>query len=187
MKILGATRDDAAGECFDKVARVLGMPYPGGAALDRMAQTGDAEKYPLPHTKLSGNPLDFSFSGLKTAALNLIHQHEQKGEEIDVPSLCASFSKAVSEVLVPRTMQALRETGYRKLAIAGGVAANSIIRADLEEACRREGLRLFMPPLKLCGDNGAMIGAQGYYEYLAGRRAGLDLNAYATMDLGEAE
>ena len=187
FRILGTTRDDAAGECFDKVARVLGMPYPGGAALDRCAKTGDEEKYPLPHTKLSGNPLDMSFSGLKTAALNLIHMHEQKGESVDVPSLCASFSKAVSEMLVPRTMQALRETGYRKLAIAGGVAANSIIRADLEEACRREGLRLFMPPLKLCGDNGAMIGAQGYYEYLAGRRAGLDLNAYATMDLGEAE
>ena len=183
IRILGSTRDDAAGECFDKVARVLGMPYPGGAALDRMAQTGDAEKYPLPHTKLSGNPLDFSFSGLKTAALNLIHQHEQKGEEIDVPSLCASFSKAVSEMLVPRTMQALRETGYRKLAIAGGVAANSWIRGEFERECAKLGAALYKPPLKLCGDNGAMIGSQGYYEYLAGTRAGQELNAFATRPI----
>ena len=183
FRILGSTRDDAAGECFDKVSRVLGMPYPGGAALDRMAQTGDAEKYPLPHTKLSGNPLDFSFSGLKTAALNLIHQHEQKGEEIDVPSLCASFSKAVSEMLVPRTMQALRETGYRKLAIAGGVAANSWIRAEFERECAAMGATLYKPPLKLCGDNGAMIGSQGYYEYLAGTRAGQELNAFATRPI----
>lgn len=183
FRILGSTRDDAAGECFDKVARVLGMPYPGGAALDRMAQTGDAEKYPLPHTKLSGNPLDFSFSGLKTAALNLIHQHEQKGEEIDVPSLCASFSKAVSEMLVPRTMQALRETGYRKLAIAGGVAANSWIRGEFERECAKLGAALYKPPLKLCGDNGAMIGSQGYYEYLAGTRAGQELNAFATRPI----
>jgi len=159
------------------------MPYPGGAALDRMAQTGDAEKYPLPHTKLSGNPLDFSFSGLKTAALNLIHQHEQKGEEIDVPSLCASFSKAVSEMLVPRTMQALRETGYRKLAIAGGVAANSWIRGEFERECAKLGAALYKPPLKLCGDNGAMIGSQGYYEYLAGTRAGQELNAFATRPI----
>lgn len=183
FRILGSTRDDAAGECFDKVARVLGMPYPGGAALDRMAQTGDAEKYPLPHTKLSGNPLDFSFSGLKTAALNLIHQHEQKGEEIDVPSLCASFSKAVSEMLVPRTMQALRETGYRKLAIAGGVAANSWIRTEFERECAAMGATLYKPPLKLCGDNGAMIGSQGYYEYLAGTCAGQELNAFATRPI----
>ena len=183
FRILGSTRDDAAGECFDKVARVLGMPYPGGAALDRMAQTGDAEKYPLPHTKLSGNPLDFSFSGLKTATLNLIHQHDQKGEEIDVPSLCASFSKAVSEMLVPRTMQALRETGYRKLAIAGGVAANSWIRGEFERECAKLGAALYKPPLKLCGDNGAMIGSQGYYEYLAGTRAGQELNAFATRPI----
>ena len=121
--IMGTTRDDAAGECFDKIARVIGMPYPGGAALDKAAQTGDETKYPMPHTKLSGNPLDMSFSGLKTAALNLIHTHEQRGEALDIPSLCASFSKAVSDMLVPRTMQALKETGYKTLAIAGGLAA----------------------------------------------------------------
>ena len=186
FRILGTTRDDAAGECFDKVARVLGMPYPGGAALDRCAQTGDEEKYPLPHTKLSGNPLDMSFSGLKTAALNLIHMHEQKGESVDVSSLCASFSKAVSEMLVPRTMQALRESGYKKLAIAGGVAANSRIRADFKAACESLGAALYTPPLSLCGDNGAMIGSQGYYEFLAGTRAGQDLNAFATRSIEQS-
>ena len=183
MEILGATRDDAAGECFDKIARVIGMPYPGGAALDKAAQSGDETKYPMPHTKLSGNPLDMSFSGLKTAALNLIHTHEQRGEALDIPSLCASFSKAVSDMLVPRTMQALKETGYQTLAIAGGVAANSRIRGEFTRETQRLGIRLCMPPLSLCGDNGAMIGAQGYYEYLAGKRAGQDLNAYATMSL----
>ena len=181
--ILGSTRDDAAGECFDKVARVLGMPYPGGAALDRMAQSGDETRYPMPHTKLSGNPLDMSFSGLKTAALNLIHNSRQKGEELDIPSLCASFSLAVSEMLVPRTMEALRQTGRSKLAIAGGVAANSRIRADFRRETAKLGASLYMPPLKLCGDNGAMIGAQAYYEYLAGVRAAQDLNAYATMPI----
>lgn len=183
FKILGTTRDDAAGECFDKVARVLGMPYPGGAALDRCAKEGDEEKYALPHTKLSGNPLDMSFSGLKTAALNLIHTHEQKGEAVDVPSLCASFSKAVSDMLVPRTMQAVAASGYRKLAIAGGVAANSRIRRDFQAACEKMGVALYTPPLSLCGDNGAMIGAQGYYEFLAGTRAGQELNAFATRSI----
>ena len=183
FKILGTTRDDAAGECFDKVARVLGMPYPGGAALDKAAQAGDDEKYPLPVGHVAGRELDMSFSGLKTAAINLIHNAEQKGETIDVPSLCASFSRAVSQTLVPRTMQALRQTGYQKLAIAGGVAANSRIRHDFEAECRKCGAALYTPPLSLCGDNGAMIGAQGYYEFLAGTRAGQDLNAYATRSI----
>ena len=186
LEILGATRDDAAGECFDKVARVLGMPYPGGAALDKAAQTGDETKYPMPHTKLSGNPLDMSFSGLKTAALNLIHTHEQRGEALDIPSLCASFSKAVSDMLVPRTMQAVKESGYRKLAIAGGVAANSRIRADFKTACEKLGATLYTPPLSLCGDNGAMIGSQGYYEFLAGTRAGQNLNAFATRSIEQS-
>ena len=148
--------------------------------------SGDEEKYPLPHTKLSGNPLDMSFSGLKTAALNLIHMHEQKGESVDVPSLCASFSKAVSEMLVPRTMQAVKESGYRKLAIAGGVAANSRIRADFKAACEKLGATLYTPPLSLCGDNGAMIGSQGYYEFLAGTRAGQNLNAFATRSIEQS-
>ena len=185
FRILGTTRDDAAGECFDKVARLLGMPYPGGAALDKMAASGDPGKYTLPHTHLSGNPMDMSFSGLKTAAINLIHNAEQKGETIDVPSLCASFSQAVSDILVPRTLRALQETGRKTLAIAGGVAANSKIRGDFLRETERLGVRLCLPPLKLCGDNGAMIGAQGYFEYLAGVRAGQDLNAYATMPLDQ--
>lgn len=185
FRILGTTRDDAAGECFDKVARLLGMPYPGGAALDKMAASGDPGKYTLPHTHLSGNPLDMSFSGLKTAAINLIHNAEQKGETIDVPSLCASFSQAVSDILVPRTLRALQETGRKTLAIAGGVAANSKIRGDFLRETERLGVRLCLPPLKLCGDNGAMIGAQGYYEYLAGHTAGMDLNAYATRDIAD--
>jgi N6-L-threonylcarbamoyladenine synthase len=183
FRIMGSTRDDAAGECFDKVARVLGMPYPGGAALDKMAATGDSKRYELPHTKLSGNPYDMSFSGLKTAALNLIHNTEQKGESIDIPSLCASFSCAVGEMLVPRTMAALKETGYGKLAVAGGVAANSYIRKTLQTETEKLGAQLYLPPLSLCGDNGAMIGAQGYFEYLAGVRAGADLNAFATLSL----
>ena len=183
FRILGTTRDDAAGECFDKVARVLGMPYPGGAALDKLARRGDENKYPLPHTKLSGNPLDMSFSGLKTAALNLIHTAEQRGDSLDIPSLCASFSRAVCEMLVPRTITALEASGYGKLAIAGGVAANSRIRGAFEAACKRLGAQLYRPPLSLCGDNGAMIGAQGYYEFLAGKRAGQDLNAYATRSI----
>ena len=183
MEILGGTRDDAAGECFDKVARVLDMPYPGGAALDKAAKNGDENAYIMPHTKFSGNPLDMSFSGLKTAAVNLIHNRRQKGEEINVPDLCASFSKAVSEMLIPRTMQALDQTGYRTLAVAGGVAANSRIRGDLMRECKKRGVRLCLPPLSLCGDNAAMIGAQGYYEYLAGNLADQTLNAYATKTM----
>ena len=183
MEILGSTRDDAAGECFDKVARMLDMPYPGGAALDRAAVGGDETHYPLPHTKLGGNPLDMSFSGLKTAAVNLIHNTRQKGDEVRVPDLCASFSRAVSEMLVPRTVLALEQTGYQTLAVAGGVAANSRIRGDLTRECARRGVRLCLPPLSLCGDNGAMIGAQGYYEYLAGNLADQTLNAYATKSM----
>ncbi len=183
MEILGGTRDDAAGECFDKVARMLDMPYPGGAALDKAAQSGDETRYQMPHPKLSGNPLDMSFSGLKTAAVNLIHNTRQKGEEVCVPDLCASFSAAVSAMLLPRTMAALDQTGRTTLAVAGGVAANSRIRGDLTRECEKRGVRLCLPPLSLCGDNAAMIGAQGYYEYLAGNLADQTLNAYATKSM----
>ena len=187
MEILGTSLDDAAGECFDKVARVLGMPYPGGAALDRMAQGGNEETYTLPRSKPGENPFNMSFSGLKTAALNLIHHAEQVGEEINIPDLCASFSAAVSDTLVPRVELAIRQTGCKKIAIAGGVAANSRIRRDVLAAAEKLGAQVYMPPLKLCGDNGAMIGAQAYYEYLAGNVADMSLNAYATKSiLGEA-
>ncbi len=186
MRILGTTLDDAAGECFDKVARVLGMPYPGGAALDKIAQTGDETKYVLPRSKPGENPYDMSFSGLKTAALNLIHHADQVGEEIDIPSLCAGFSVAVSDTLVPRVVRAIRETGHKKIAVAGGVAANSRIRRDILAAAETLGAQVYMPPLSLCGDNAAMIGAQAYYEFLAGNVADMSLNAYATKSiLGE--
>jgi len=186
MNVLGTSLDDAAGECFDKVARVLGMPYPGGAALDKASQLGDETKYVLPRSKPGENPYNMSFSGLKTAALNLIHHAQQVGEEIDVPSLCAGFSAAVSDTLVPRMVMAMEQTGHRKIAVAGGVAANSRIRRDILYAAEQMGAQVYMPPLSLCGDNGAMIGAQAYYEYLAGNVADMRLNAYATKSiLGE--
>lgn len=186
MHILGTTLDDAAGECFDKVARVLGMPYPGGAALDAMAHGADDKKYDLPRSRPGENPYNMSFSGLKTAALNLIHHAQQVGQELDIPGLCASFCAAVSDTLVPRVVRAMEQTGCRKVAIAGGVAANSRIRADILASVEALGGTIYMPPLKLCGDNGAMIGAQAYYEYLAGNVADMRLNAYATKSiLGE--
>ena len=183
MRIVGATRDDAAGECFDKTARVLGLGYPGGKPVDELSKGGDDRKYVLPISHIDGHPYDMSFSGLKTAVINLVHNAQQKGEELDKPSLCASFSKAVSDSLVPRTVAAAKELGYTKLVVAGGVAANSRIRADFEAAAGKAGLELFVPPLRLCGDNGAMVGAQAYYEYLSGNTAQSDLNAYASMDL----
>lgn len=187
MNILGTTLDDAAGECFDKVGRVLGMPYPGGAAVDRAARQGDETKYNLPRSKPGENPYNMSFSGLKTAALNLIHHAQQVGEKLDINSLCAAFTAAVSDTLVPRVTMALEQTGYKKIAVAGGVAANSRIRADILAAAEKLGAEVYMPPLSLCGDNGAMIGAQAYYEYLAGNTSDMGLNAYATKSiLGEA-
>ena len=186
MKILGTTLDDAAGECFDKVGRVLGMPYPGGAALDKAATLGVADAYHLPISKPGTNPYDMSFSGLKTATLNFIHHAQQVGEELNVNDLCASFCNAVADTLIPRVEMALKETGRSTLAVAGGVAANSKIRSDLTKTAQKMGVRLCMPPLSLCGDNAAMIGAQAYYEYLSGNTADMKLNAYATKSiLGE--
>ena len=186
MEILGTTLDDAAGECFDKVGRVLGMPYPGGAALDKAAAQGDAAKYQLPRSKPGANPYDMSFSGLKTATLNLIHHAEQVGETLDVNSLCAAFCSAVSDTLIPRVEMAMQQLGYKKLAVAGGVAANSKVRKDILALAEKLGAQVFLPPLSLCGDNAAMIGAQGYYEYLAGNIGDMTLNAYATKSiLGE--
>ena len=183
MEILGATRDDAAGECFDKIARVMGLGYPGGGPLDRAARGGDDKAFSLPAVHVQDAPLDMSFSGLKTAMLNQIHKIQQKGEALPVADLAASFSAAVSRELVPRTMEAAEMLGYGKVAVVGGVAANSRIRGELEAACQERGISLYLPPLKLCGDNGAMIGSQGYYEYLAGNRGGTDLNAYANREI----
>lgn len=186
MEILGSTLDDAAGECFDKVGRVLGMPYPGGAALDRAAQQGDDTRYELPRSRPGANPYDMSFSGLKTATLNLIHHAQQVGEELDINSLCASFTNTVSDTLVPRVVMALEQTGHKRLAVAGGVAANSRIRKDIMDAAQKRGVSVYLPPLNLCGDNAAMIGSQAYYEYLSGNLADMNLNAYATKSiLGE--
>ena len=185
MEILGATRDDAAGECFDKAARVLGLPYPGGKPMDELAQGSSGGVYHLPQAHVDGAELDMSFSGLKTAVVNLAHHAQQVGEPLDRAALARDFAQAVSDALVPRVMEAARRSGRKVIAAAGGVAANSLIRRDLEQACAQAGCRLYLPPLRLCGDNGAMIGAQGYYEYQAGHTAGMDLNAYATRDIGE--
>ena len=185
MEILGATRDDAAGECFDKAARVLGLPYPGGKPMDELAQGSSGGVYHLPQAHVDGAELDMSFSGLKTAVVNLAHHAQQVGEPLDRAALARDFAQAVSDALVPRVMEAARRSGRKVIAAAGGVAANSLIRRDLEQACADAGYRLYLPPLRLCGDNGAMIGAQGYYEYQAGHTAGKDLNAYATRDIGE--
>ena len=186
MHLMGASRDDAAGECFDKVARVLGIGYPGGAPMDRLAQGGDDSKYELPRSHVTDAPLDMSFSGLKTAALNLIHNASQKGEALDLPSFAASFAAAISDTLVPRIDQAARELGYGKIVAAGGVAANTRIRRDLTTLCEKREYRLYLPQLSLCGDNAAMIGCQGFYEYQAGVRGSLAQNGFANMDIGSA-
>lgn len=183
FRIVGRTRDDAAGEAFDKAARVLGFCYPGGVQIDRAAQTGDPKAYKLPHPSVTGSEYDFSFSGLKTAVINIAHNAEQKGEEINKNDLAASFQRTISEILVDKTMSAARALGYKTIAAAGGVSANSGVRSLLERRCRDNGFKLYLPPLELCGDNGAMIGAQGYYDYLAGRRGDESLNAVATMSM----
>jgi len=183
MEVIGSTRDDAAGECFDKVARVLGLGYPGGKALDDLSQGGDDQSYPLPRSTIDGAPLDMSFSGLKTAVINLIHNAEQKGETLDRSGLAASFAAAVSDALVPRTMQAAQKLAYQNICVAGGVAANSRIRKDLEAAAQQDSRKLYLPPLALCGDNAAMIACQAYYEKLPDSLEHLGLNAYATKPL----
>lgn len=183
MEIVGASRDDAAGECFDKAARVLGLPYPGGVMIDRLAKEGDPKRYVLPRAVVDGAPLDFSFSGLKTAVRNIAHNAAQRGEELDRAGLAASFCAAVADTLVPRAMRAVEESGFGKLAVAGGVAANSFLRGRLEKECMQAGVKLFLPPASLCGDNGAMIACQAYYEYLEGRLADSSLNARATLPI----
>ena len=183
LKILGRTRDDAAGEAFDKAARAMGIPYPGGVEMDRIAEEGDPNAYKLPHPHVEGAPLDFSFSGLKTAVLNLLNNARQKGEEISVPDLCASYRKAVVSCLTENFFRAAQETGVSTLAAAGGVSANRLLRRDLTRLAEERGLQLFLPDKSLCGDNAAMIASQGYYEFLAGNTAGMDLNACAQRSI----
>ena len=182
FKPVGATVDDAAGECFDKVARALGLSYPGGVTLDRIATLPDDSAYPLPVPHTEGK-YDFSFSGLKTAAVNLIHNYSQRGKEIDIPVLAATLRHRVCKILTDKTLLAARELGYKTLALAGGVSANSELRKMLFKECEKNGIALYMPELKYCGDNAAMVGVAGYYEYISGNTAGLDLNASATMPI----
>ena len=184
MKVIGRTRDDAAGEAFDKAARAMGIPYPGGVELDKIAEDGDDNAYPMPRPKVDGSPYDFSFSGLKTAVINLIHNKEQKGESYSIPDVCASYRKAVVGCLVDNFLLAAEDLGYTKLVIAGGVSANALLRRELSKRCEGK-YALYMPEKSLCGDNGAMVGAQAYYEYLAGHLAKADLNAIATLPISE--
>lgn len=182
--VVGRTRDDAAGEAFDKAARALGFPYPGGVFIDKAAKTGNAAAVEFPRPKVDGSPYDFSFSGLKTAVINYVHNAAQKGDEISKDDVAASFQQAVVDMLAGRLMLAAEKLGYKKIAVAGGVAANAGLRARLEADCASRGFALYMPPLSLCGDNGAMVGCQGYYELLAGNTAGPELNACANMEIG---
>ena len=189
FRVVGRTRDDAAGECFDKCARVLGFPYPGGVHIDRAAREGNPEGYALPHPTVAGSAYDMSFSGLKTAVINLAHNAKQKGETLRTADLAASVQHRIAGLLTEKTMAAARDLGYRTIAAAGGVCANTGVRQALTEACEQAGCTLYMPPLSLCGDNGAMIACQGYFNYLAGMRAGPELNAVATLsieDIGES-
>ena len=185
FEIIGRTRDDAAGEAMDKAARTVGLPYPGGVNLDKISVNGDENKYKFPVPKVADSKYDFSFSGLKTFAVNLVHNASQKGEEVKAEDLGASFIKAVTDLLASHTMEAIEDFGAEKLVLAGGVSANSRLRRVMEEKCESKGVKLYKPELKYCGDNAAMIASQGYYEFLAGKRADLTLNAVASMPITE--
>ena len=191
FETLGSTRDDAAGEAFDKAARAMGLSYPGGISIEKAARDGDPHAFRLPRPKVEHAPLDFSFSGLKTYVVNLLHNARQKGMEISVPDLAASFQFTVGEILCDKLFAAAKELGEKKIVCAGGVSANRLLRENLERRCAETGCELFIPPLSLCGDNAAMIAAQAYYEYLAqdgafDMRSQLALNACATRDICES-
>ena len=181
--VVGRTRDDAAGECFDKVARTLGYEYPGGKFIDAAAKQGDPKAYDLPKPRVQGSEYDLSFSGLKTAVINLVHNAQQKGEEIDREGMAASFQSTVAKTLVEKTLLAAKDLGYTTIGLAGGVSANSGVRTLLQSECEKRGYKVYMPDLKYCGDNGAMISCQGYYDFLAGKRADESLNGIATLSL----
>ena len=179
---IGSTRDDAAGEAFDKVGRVIGMPYPGGAALDKLAYEGNKTAITLPSPALSGDTLDFSFSGIKTATLNYLNGMEQKGQTVNPADVAACYTERIVSALTAKTELALKQTGLKTLVLAGGVAANSHLRASLQAMCDRKRIRLAMPDRSLCGDNGAMIAAAGYFQFLKGNFADTSLNASACDD-----
>lgn len=187
FKIVGYTHDDAAGEAMDKAARAMGLPYPGGLNMDKTAADGDPTAYKLPHPRVDGAPYDFSFSGLKTAVLNIINIAKQKGEEISVPDLGASYMNAVVDCLVENTEKAAKDLGYNKIVLAGGVSANSVLRKRMELLCAKRKWELYYPELKYCGDNGAMVASQGYFEFSGGNVADLDLNAVASMSIEECD
>lgn len=184
--VLGKTRDDAAGEALDKAARAMGLPYPGGLHLDRMAASGNSQafRFPVPH--VDGAPLDFSFSGLKTSVLNQLHNAAQKGETLSLPDLGASFLSSVVNILCDHTKRAAETFGHKTIVLAGGVSANRVLRREMQSLCRKQGWALYLPEPALCGDNAAMIGAQAFYEAQAGVRADLSLNAWATMPIEQS-
>lgn len=184
-EILGRTRDDAAGEAFDKVARAIGLGYPGGPKIEKVSHEGNPHAIQFPKPKVADGPYDFSFSGLKSAVLNYLNSCQMKGEEIVQADVAASFQNSVIEVLVANAMRAIDEYGMERFAIAGGVASNQTLRAAMEEACRQKGVTFYHPSPILCTDNAAMIGAAGYYDYIAGKRDGLELNAVPNLKLGE--
>lgn len=183
FNIIGRTRDDAAGECFDKCARVMGFPYPGGIHIDKAAQVGNSLQYKLPIPKVSGSKYDFSFSGLKTAVVNIVHNATQKGDEINHQNLSASLQNIISSLLSEKTINAALDLGYKTVVLAGGVSANSSVRLAFQNSCKEHNLKLYMPPLDLCGDNAAMIACQGYFNMKNAIIAGENLNAYASMPL----
>ena len=184
-EIIGRTRDDAAGEAFDKVARAIGLGYPGGPKIDKLSKEGNPNAIVFPKAHITDAPYDFSFSGVKSAVLNYINGCNMKGEEYKTADIAASFQKAVTDVLVENAMKAVKEYGMNKLAIAGGVASNSTLRNAMEEACKKNGVKFYHPSPIYCTDNAAMIGAAAYYEYLSGTRHGWDLNAVPNLKLGE--
>lgn len=179
---IGATRDDAAGEAFDKIGRVIGLPYPGGAALDKLAYEGDAKAIVLPSPALAGDTLDFSFSGIKTATLNYLNSKAQKGEAVNTADVAAAYTDKIVKAIVSKAEHALEESGMQTLVLAGGVAANSHLRAALEKMCKKKNIRLCMPERSLCGDNAAMIAAAGYFAYQKGNFSDTSLNASASDD-----
>lgn len=183
FRVVGRTRDDAAGECFDKCARAMGFPYPGGVHIDKASQSGDPSEFRLPHPAVAGNEFDFSFSGLKTSVINLIHNSEQKGITLNFNNLAASVQTTISEILTEKTINAAKALGYSRIALAGGVSANTGVRASLSQACEKNGFEFYMPEKKLCGDNAAMIACQGYYNFLSGITADESLNAIATLSM----
>jgi len=183
IEVIGKTRDDAAGEALDKAGRAMGLAYPGGVSIDKLSKEGNENAFSFPHPKINDSVYDYSFSGLKTAVINIIHNASQKGEEINTADLAASYQKTVVDCLLEKIELAIQNTGAKQLVIAGGVSANSKLRSEAEKLCKKLGISLSIPALKYCGDNAAMIASQGYFEYLKGNIAKENLNAYATMSI----